>query len=506
VSPYVYKVKKPVNLGFLDFTTLEKRRHFCNREVLLNRRLCPDVHLGVPPIFLNAGRLSFQEGGSIVEYAIKMRKLEARYFLPRLLKRNAVGIAELDRIVRTLKKFYQAQKPTDEIVAWGRIGKLKISTNENFRQAKEFVGNTISRPAYEAIRSYTEKFYQCSASLLKNRVRQRRIRDCHGDLRLEHVHLSPTRLSIYDCIEFNDRFRYIDWVSDIAFLAMDFDYQGYRDLARSFTNRMAAALGDKELLRLVDFYKCYRAYVRGKVESLQSLAAWQGQKKKNLINARRYFRLALEYAIAGSEPMVLVVMGRIASGKSTLAKSLAGELGWELVSSDRLRKQLAAVPPHKRGSAAERQRLYAKSMTNRTYDALLKRAADRVRKRRSVILDATFGRRRHRDRLRNVLDRAGAVFRFVEAQAPDNVVKRRLKSREEKAREISDARLEDFEVLSGSYEPPSELSMRELLIIGTGKTPEITAVKTLKTLAAIYAGGNNMIRVRSRGRRISRYR
>ena len=207
-SPYVYKVKKPVNLGFLDFSTLKKRRHFCEREVSLNRRLSSHVHLGVLPIFLKSGKLTFENGERVVEYAVQMRKLDNRYFLPRLLKRNQVGPPELNRIVSALKKFYEEQEPTDAITGWGRIEKLKISTNENFRQTEEFVGRTISRHAFEAIRRYTAKFYQCNASLFRERMSEERVRDCHGDLRLEHIHLGPRHLSIYDCIEFNDRLRY----------------------------------------------------------------------------------------------------------------------------------------------------------------------------------------------------------------------------------------------------------------------------------------------------------
>ena len=231
-APYVYKVKKPVNFGFLDFSTLEKRRYFSERETSLNRRLSPDVHLGVVPILLREGTLTFDAGGEVVEYAVKMRKLEERYFLSQLVKRNQVGSRELDRIVSTLKAFYESQKPGVDVVKWGRIEKLKISTRENFRQTEIFVGITISAPAFETIRFYTDDFYRRSAPLFESRVRERRIGDCHGDLHLDHIHLTPTQLSIYDCIEFNDRFRYIDHANDIAFLAMDFDYQGRRDLSR----------------------------------------------------------------------------------------------------------------------------------------------------------------------------------------------------------------------------------------------------------------------------------
>ena len=225
-APYVYKVKKPVNFGFLDFSTLENRRYFSKREIILNRRLCPRIYLGVVPISLNEGRLVFGPGDEVVEYAVKMRKLQDRYFMLRLLKRDHVGTEDLDRVVLTLKTFYEAQTPTKEVTAWGEIEKLKISTEENFRQTETFIGCTISRPALETICLYTGNFYTRNAELFDSRIRQQWIRDCHGDLHLEHIHLAPKTLSIYDCIEFNDRFRYIDVANDVAFLAMDFDYQG----------------------------------------------------------------------------------------------------------------------------------------------------------------------------------------------------------------------------------------------------------------------------------------
>jgi uncharacterized protein len=476
--PYVYKVKKPVNLGFLDFSTLEKRRHFSEREVGLNRRLCPDVHLGVVPIFWKNGRLTFDAAGKVVEYAVKMRKLAARYFLSRLLKRNEVGSSELDRIVSALTAFYESQKPTDSITKWGRIGKLKISTQENFRQAKSFVGTTISPAALKTIRLYTDDFYKRKARLFAERVRERRIRDCHGDLHLDHIHLTPEQLSIYDCIEFNDRFRYLDVANDIAFLAMDFDYQGRWDLSRYLTIRMADSLNDQGMIELMDFYKCYRAFVRGKVESLQTTV------QRSRAPARRYFQLALRYAIGGSEPMVVIVMGRIASGKSALAKSLSGELGWEVLSSDRTRKELAGVPLYSRGDVAERRRLYSKAMTNRTYNALARRALSWAGQKHGVILDATYGRRRHREQLRRQLNRGGLTYCFVEAQAPEALVKRRLARREGKSRESSDARLENFETLNRSYERPLELAAAdELVTVSTAKTLALATRAILETLA-----------------------
>src|SRR5262245_12356734 len=200
--PYVYKVKKKVDFGFLDFSSLENRRYYSEREVILNRRLCPEIYLGVIPISLNAGKLTFGEGEKVVEYAVKMRKLQDQYFMLRLLHRDQVTTDDLDRIVSRLKDFYEAETPTRKITKWGLIEKLKISTDENFDQTRVFVDLTISRAAFEAIVLYTAAFYAQNAELFKSRARGRKIRHCHGDLHLEHIHLAPKALSIYDCVEF----------------------------------------------------------------------------------------------------------------------------------------------------------------------------------------------------------------------------------------------------------------------------------------------------------------
>jgi aminoglycoside phosphotransferase family enzyme/predicted kinase len=484
--PYVYKVKKEVNFGFLDFSSLENRRYYSEREVVLNRRLCPEIYLGVIPIYLRAGKLTFEEGDKVVEYAVKMRKLQDRYFMPRLLRHGQVTTMDIDRIVSKLKDFYEAGKPAQKISRWGRIEKLKISTDENFDQTRHFVGLTISRPAFEAIISYTSDFYTRNVKLFNSRLRGHKIRDCHGDLHLEHIHLAPKTLSIYDCIEFNDRFRYIDVANDMAFLAMDFDHHERPDLSQQIVARMADALHDSEMLRLMDFYKCYRACVRGKVESFHQARAEvpETERKKSRMQAKRYFRLALRYAVCGSKPTVFIVMGRIACGKSTLATALGRELGCEVISSDRMRKELAAVPLYQRGEESARRRVYSEAMTKDTYKTLFQCAENELDRHASVILDATFGRRQHRDEIRRLLDSKGANYRFIEAQAPGDVVKRRLEQRECATHEISDARLENFEMLARSYEAPSEIRTDRCLRVATDRPATVTIAGVLKELAA----------------------
>jgi hypothetical protein len=486
--PYVYKVKKAVNFGFLDFSTLEKRRFFCEREVKLNRRLCPQIYLGVVPISLKRGHLIFGEGDEVVEYAVKMRELSEGDLLHRRLERGDVRLEDMERVALALKDFYGSQTPTVEVESWGRMERLRVSTDENFRQTEAFIGWSLSRPAFEAIRFYTDEFYARHAALFESRVREGWIRDCHGDLHAEHIHITPQSLHIYDCVEFNDRLRYVDVASDAAFLAMDLDFNGRADLSRHFVACMAKALDDAGMIPLMDFYKCYRAYVRGKVESLSSREKEvpRAERMVSRARARRYFRLALQYAVAGSQPTAFVVMGRVGSGKSALARALADELGWEVLSSDRTRKELAGVPLHRRGDAAARAALYSKTMTEKTYTALFEKAARLLKEGHSVLLDATFRRRAHRDQLRKQLKRLGVPYRFIEAQVPDDVARQRLWQREQKPEEISDARLEDFAVLNRLYEPPKELCSDRLLAINTAAAPELTLTDVLKGLARLH--------------------
>jgi hypothetical protein len=277
----------------------------------------------------------------------------------------------------------------------------------------------------------------------------------------------------------------VDVASDAAFLAMDLDYEGRPDLARYFATQMASALNDDDMPRLMDFYKCYRAFVRGKVESLHSVAhaAPEEERRASAERARRYFQLALQYAVAGSHPMTLVVMGRIASGKSTLARALGAELGWEVYSSDYLRKKLAGFPLFERSSAAARKRLDSAAMTERTYDRLLESAAAQLEKGHSVILDATFARCEHRALLGERLGKRGFAWRVLEAQASNAVVQRRLRAREAKPDEVSDARLEDFAMLTRLYEPPAELSARQCVKVHSSGPLEQTVTNALQSLA-----------------------
>jgi hypothetical protein len=293
---YVYKVKKPVDLGYLDYTTLEKRHFFCRQEIELNRRLCPDTYLEVVPIISSQGQISLGGEGEIIEYAVKMKQLPADRMMDKLLPQNLVTEEMVARVAEKLASFHHKARTSPEISAYGKLEAIKINTDENFAQTEKYIDISISSNKYNQIRAYTDNFLKSNKSLFDKRVKDGRIKDCHGDLHAAHVCLA-NGICIYDCIEFNDRFRYSDVGSEVAFLAMDLDRFQHADLSQAFVNAYVRLSRDEEVPQLLNFYKCYRAYVRGKVTSfmLDDPYIPETEKTGSLAAARRYFELALSY-------------------------------------------------------------------------------------------------------------------------------------------------------------------------------------------------------------------
>ncbi len=293
---YVYKVKKPVNLGYLDYTTLDKRQFYCQREIELNRRLCPEVYLDVVPVTQDKSNILMGGQGEVIEYAVKMRRLPQEAMMDVLLTQNRVSPEMVASVAQKLAEFHQKAETNASISAFGNLDTITRNTEENFTQTEKYIGNTVSSETYQRIKVYTDSFIRENARLFHKRIADGRIRDCHGDLHAAHVCFT-NGICIYDCIEFNDRFRYCDVASEIAFLAMDLDHYRRADLSRSFVNAYVAQSQDKELIELLNFYKCYRAYVRGKVESFKLDDPHISKEEKTgvLAKARNYFELAESY-------------------------------------------------------------------------------------------------------------------------------------------------------------------------------------------------------------------
>jgi aminoglycoside phosphotransferase family enzyme len=294
---YVYKVKKPVDFGFLDFTSLEKRKFFCEQEVKLNRRLSPDIYLGVVSITKEGERVLLEGKGELVEYAVKMKQIPEEFLMDKLLEKKKVTPKMIEAVSEKLVNFYFAAETNDRIKSFAKPERIKQDTDENFEQTEKYIDVTIPREDYEEVKNGTNDFFKTKEEIFFQRIASDRIRDCHGDLRLEHIFWGD-EISIFDCIEFNERFRYTDVAADIGFLAMDLDYHGRQDLSEHLIRAFIGESGDQELIEVLDFYECYRAYVRGKVESfrLDDPHIPEEEKKEALKRAQKYFNLAHRYS------------------------------------------------------------------------------------------------------------------------------------------------------------------------------------------------------------------
>lgn len=294
-----FKIKKPVDFGFLDFTTLDKRRHFLNQELILNRRLCPEVYLEVLPVTDEDGRLRLGGQGRAVEYALVMLQMDENRLMNRLFEAGEVGGPQVEAVAEVMVPFYETAATGGKIDRYGRPEVFRVNTDENFAQTEKYVGGPLTQETFETIRAYTDRFLDQRADLFARRIAGGRIRDGHGDLHMGNIILG-SRVYVFDCIEFNDRFRYGDVAVDLAFLAMDLDYHGRPDLADRLIGVYVERSGDRDIHHVLDFYKCYRAYVRGKIDCFTADGeADPARQEAHLAAARAYFDLARSYTGPG---------------------------------------------------------------------------------------------------------------------------------------------------------------------------------------------------------------
>jgi aminoglycoside phosphotransferase family enzyme len=293
---FVYKIKKPVNLGYLDYTMLEKRQYLCEQEVRLNRRLCADAYLGVVPIVLDDGKITLGGKGEAIEYAVKMRKLPQNRMMDVLLAKNRVTPAMIVRVAERVADFHSKAETSPDIGKFGSLETITFNTEENFNQTEKYIGRAFTQEQYNRLVKYTHDFIKNKASLFNKRVSEGKIRDCHGDLHAQHICFTDD-ICIYDCIEFNDRFRYVDVAAEVSFLAMDLDRWGHPELSNHFVNAYIVKSGDREIPSLLNFYKCYFAYVRAKVNCfrLDDALLSAEEKDKALADGKNYFALAESY-------------------------------------------------------------------------------------------------------------------------------------------------------------------------------------------------------------------
>ena len=491
---YAYKVKKPVDHGFLDFTTLEKRRHFCEREVELNRRICPEVYLGVEEIREEAGRYAVGGPGRTMEYAVKMRRLPPESSMRRLLQEDGVSVQDVERVAARIARFHHKAETGPRITAFGDLGSVRQNVEENFAQTREFVGKALPRDVYDDLTAYSRAFMEERRPVFQARSAEGCIRDCHGDLHIAQIFLeTPTEdgawdgVSIIDCIEFNERFRCSDVAEDIAFLAMDLDFHGRPDLSRAFVAAYARESGDRGVSELLTFFKAYRAYVRGKVGCFcaEDTHLTVAAREEALETARAYFNLAHSYLPTLSSPALLLMSGVTGTGKSTLASELSRRWSMAHISSDLVRKDLAGIHPIVRRYEPFQEGIYSPQFSARTYDAMLSKAGQQLLTGKSVILDGTFRRADERTRAVDMARAIGADCWIVQCVLDEAEARRRLEKRAAEGDSPSDGRWELYQLQLQQWEPVAEVPTNRYFVLDTGGTTEEVIATLLREL---YAG------------------
>jgi aminoglycoside phosphotransferase family enzyme/predicted kinase len=430
---FVYKVKKAVNFGFLDFSNLQKRKKFCDLEVKLNKRLCPDLYLGVVAITEKKDGIEFGGKGKIIDYAVKMREMPQESMMT--AKINDIDKGVVDRIIKILVPFYKKAKIKNKFVS-----SFEQNVKENFEQTLPYVNKIIPKEQYRFIQRASELFIWLHRELFL--ARKDKIKECHGDLHTGNI-LVTDKIYIFDCIEFNERFRCSDVISDISFLGMDLDFLGRKDLSEYLIKRYVELSKDKDGLMLLDFYKCYRAYVRGKVNCFQN--------KPEL--AKKYFGLAERYAqnfdIKKKIPANLFVVGGLTgTGKSLLARYLALRYDAELLRSDEIRKGLANLEPLTKKKEDFGRGIYSNDLTERTYEEMFSRAKKILKQGRSCILDATFLDKKKRKKAKALASRVI----FIETISTEKQARENMNIREKENLSISDGRWEIYLKQKEKYE------------------------------------------------------
>lgn len=462
-----YKTKKPVDFGFIDQVAPERREAFCHAEVRLNRRLAPDVYLGVGPIVRHPdGRIAVlpageppPRGAEVVEWCVQMRRLPDDRTLRELLPAGEAPPRVAEHVVRQLITFHETAEVVENDPAFAGAAGDAAWWEREYGETEGFIGTTWAPGDASATRDFVASELEREWALFDARLAEGRVIEGHGDLRADHVYVLDATgedLAIVDCIEFSEwyHFRYLDAGYDVAFLAMDLEALGYPDLGDEIAGRYIAASGDETMGVLQPLHRTFRAFVRGKVESIGAHApeVSEAQRTELAESATRFFRLAASYGERRAGPAVVVMCGLPATGKSTVAGTLAGRIGAAYVSSDIVRKQLAGVDPRERADEAFRAGLYSPEMTERTYAELRARAARLLREGRAVILDAMHGRRSERDAVRALAAEHRVPATIAELRIDDATALARIAGREDDPLRTSDATWAVYEAQRDGFE------------------------------------------------------
>jgi hypothetical protein len=431
---FAYKIKKPVNLGFLDFSTLEQRRLFCHEELRLNRRFAPQLYLDVVAIRGTPQQPCFDGAGTIIEYAVKMLEFDQQQRVDTLLANAALRVSEMDEFAADLATLHAQSPPALTDSAFGTIDAVWAPMAENFAQMRASALSLDITAVLDALEQWSHAEFARLQNVLIDRKQAGFVRECHGDLHTRNLVRINERITAFDCLEFNANLRWIDVISEVAFLCMDLEACGQPALAWRFLNRYLEHGGDYAAVQLLPLYLTYRALVRAKVACLQAQPESHAEFQSYLALAQRYIKPA--------QPFLIIMQGLSGSGKSTVSQQLADQMGLIRVRSDVERKRMFALAPHAASGAQLDSGIYTAAVTDDVYRRLAALAESLLTAGYRTVLDATFLQRAQRDRLHELAQRLHVPFVILHCQAPRSFLEHAIVQRARAGGDASDANLQ----------------------------------------------------------------
>ena len=484
-GPYAYKIKKPVNLGFVDFSTLAQRHFFCQEELRLNRRLAPQLYLDVVAIYGTPERPRFHNGGVPIEYAVKMVQFSQETLLSHLVDAGQLQGSHIDHLAQEVSAFHARIATADPGSRFGTPEVIYQPVQETLQHLCDAIDDPVRQAHARELEAWCQRTFAARRPDFVARRRDGFVRECHGDMHLGNMILLDAAVVIFDCIEFNEDFRWIDVASDVAFLTMDLEDRGRPDLAHRFLNGYLEATGDYGLLVPLPFYLTYRAMVRARVAGIR--LGQSDLSPEEAAHARETFGTYLDLAqryTRPSRPRLWITHGVSGSGKTHHTQPLVEATGAIRLRSDVERKRLFGLAPLERSSGRNDLALYAPEATQRTYEHLAQQAARVVEAGFTVIVDATFLKRAQRDAFRRLAAQLGVPFTILELRAPAETLRRRVVQRSTQGDDASEA---DLAVLHGQLAALEPLTAAEQVYAVTIDTEDPRAPQRL--LEAVRALG-----------------